>query len=151
MAELSPAKQLDTFIAKYTPAMGKLMRAALKRMRAYMPNADQMVYDNYNALVVGFGPSQKASQAILSIALYADHASLCFLQGAGLDDPKKLLLGAGNVARHIKFTDDTLFDNRDVKRLMDQALVSAEVSLDPNRKGEFVIKSISAKQRPRRP
>ncbi len=150
MLELSPAKQLDSFIAKYTPAMGKLMRISLKRMRAYMPNADQMVYDNYNALVVGFGPSQKASEAILSIALYADHASLCFLQGAGLDDPQKLLLGSGNVARHIKFNDEALFDNKDVKRLMDQALVSAKTPLDPTRKGEFVIKSISARQRPRR-
>jgi hypothetical protein len=147
----TPQQQLDGFIAKYTPAIARLTRAALKRMRARLPSATQLVYDNYNALVIGFGPNAKASQAIFSIAAYANHVSLCFLQGAGLDDPKKLLLGSGNVVRHIKFTDAATLDERDVIKLMDQALIFAKVPIDPKAKGVLIVRSISAKQRPRRP
>ncbi|HVZ98814.1 MAG TPA: hypothetical protein VG841_00715 [Caulobacterales bacterium] len=39
MPELSPQKQLDGFIEKYTPAMAKLTRAALKRMRGSRTSA----------------------------------------------------------------------------------------------------------------
>jgi hypothetical protein len=149
---MTPQQQLDGFIAKYTPAMARLTRAALRKMRSRLPSAHQLVYDNYNALVIGFGPSAKASESILSIAAYADHASLCFLQNApSLDDPKKLLQGAGNVVRHIKFKDASALDDEDVVALINQALIFAKAPIDPKAKGQLIIKSISKKQRPRRP
>jgi hypothetical protein len=46
----SPEKQLDDFIAKYSPEIGMLTRAALAKMRARLPGAIELVYDNYNAL-----------------------------------------------------------------------------------------------------
>jgi hypothetical protein len=46
-------------MAKYTPAMAKEGRAALTRLRRLVPGAVQMVYDNWNGLVVGFGPVPK--------------------------------------------------------------------------------------------
>ena len=147
---MTPKQQLDGLIDKYTPAIARLIRASLKTMRARLPTAHQMVYDNYNALVIGFGPSAKPSEAILSIAAYADHVSLCFLQGAGLEDPKKLLKGAGKLVRHIKFTDLATLDDPDVSALIDQALVCAKVHMPRTGKGDLVIRSISAKQRPRR-
>ena len=61
----------------------------------------QLVYDNYNALAIGFGPSERASEAIFSIVLYPRWVTLFFLQGAGLADPKRLLKGSGKVVRHI--------------------------------------------------
>jgi hypothetical protein len=39
-------------------------------MRKRYPAAIQLVYDNYNALAIGFGASEKASQAIFSIAIF---------------------------------------------------------------------------------
>jgi hypothetical protein len=33
-------------------------------MRGYLPGAIELVYDNYNALAIGFGPSEKSSDAI---------------------------------------------------------------------------------------
>ena len=66
----SPEIQLDAFLDKYTPAVAMLARACLAKMRARLPGAVQLVYDNYNALAIGFGPSERASEAIFSIALY---------------------------------------------------------------------------------
>ena len=46
--------QLDAFIDKYTPEVAALTRALLARMKARMPGAAILVYDNYNALAIGF-------------------------------------------------------------------------------------------------
>ena len=62
--------QLDGFLDKYTPEIVKLAKALLKKMRARLPGAIELVYDNYNALVIGYAPSERASEAILSLALY---------------------------------------------------------------------------------
>ena len=50
-------------------------------MRARLPGAIELVYDNYNFFVIGFGPNDKPSQAIFSIAAHARGVNLCFLQG----------------------------------------------------------------------
>jgi hypothetical protein len=152
MPDPSPQAQLNGFIDKFTPEVARQARAALKTMRARMPNADMLVYDNYQALAIGFGPSEKAGEAIFSIAVFPKWVTLCFLQGAALDDPNKRLKGAGNLVRHVRLLDLALLDDPDIIALMDQALVRAKTQLDPKRKqGKLVIKSISAKQRPRRP
>ena len=62
--------QLDGFIAKYSPEVAKLGRAAIARMRKLLPAAQVLVYDNYNALAVGFGPSERATDIVFSIAFY---------------------------------------------------------------------------------
>ena len=59
--------QLAAFIAKYTPAMAKEGRAALSRMRRLVPGAVQLVYDNWNGLVVGFGPTERPSEAVIRV------------------------------------------------------------------------------------
>ena len=129
-----------------------MAEAALTKMRARFPSAIQMVYDNYNFLVIGFGPTERASEAIFSIALHARGVSLCFLQAAPkLRDPKKLLKGSGKQARHIRLENAAILDRPAVKALMSQALKRAAVPLDSTSRGSLIIKSVSAKQRPRRP
>jgi hypothetical protein len=95
-------QQLDSFLAKYTPALASDARRALAKMRKLTPGALELVYDNYNGLVVGFSPNEKPSVAILSLLMLPDHVTLCFLQGKGLPDPQKLLQGSGNVVRHLR-------------------------------------------------
>ena len=85
----APEIQLDAFLDKYTPPVATLARACLAKMRARLPGAVQLVYDNYNALAIGFGPSERASEAIFSIALYPRWVTLFFLQGAALPDPRR--------------------------------------------------------------
>ena len=148
----TPAAQLAGFIAKYTPAMAKEGRAALTRMRKMVPGAVQLVYDNWNGLVVGFGPTERPSEAVVSIIILPDHVSLCFIQDApDLPDPKGLLQGSGNVVRHIKLASARDLDKPAIRALVKAAVSRSDIPFDRNARGKLVIRSISKKQRPRRP
>lgn len=145
-----PEQQLSSFISGYSPEIAALARAALAKMRARLPGAVQLVYDNYNALVIGFGPTERASDAIFSIALYPRWVNLFFLNGAGLHDPQKLLKGSGSRVRRILLDTPAVLDAPPVRALMAQALEGAK-PLNAARPARIVIKMVAAKQRPRRP
>jgi hypothetical protein len=143
--------QLDAFITKYSPDVAKLGRAAIARMRKLLPAALLLVYDNYNALAVGFAANERSSSAVFSIVLYPRWVSLFLLQGAGLPDPHKHLSGSGKVVRHVVLTQVAVLDDPQIRDLMQLALTRAGVSLQKGKAGAIVIKSISARQRTRRP
>jgi hypothetical protein len=119
-------------------------------MRRRFPGAVQLVYDNYNALAIGFGASERLSDTVFSIALFPRWVSLFFLNGVELEDPEKLLKGSGNQVRHIVLKDAADLNHAGIKALMAQALGKAEARF-PRTGGRIVIRSISARQRPRRP
>lgn len=145
----SSSQRLRAFIARYEPSVGAAARSALATLRKRLPGAVELVYDNYNALAIGFGPTERASDAIFSIAVYPRWVSLFFLQGATLSDPRKLLKGSGTRVRHIVLERGTL-EEPAVRELMAQALRKARKPLDGGARRRLVIKAVSAKQRPRR-
>src|SRR3989442_12109644 len=101
-ATVSPAKQLAGFIAKFEPEVAKLLRACRTEMRKLLPTAIELVYDNYNFFVIGYASTERASDAILSIAAASNGVGLAFIHGATLPDPQKLLLGTGKQNRFIR-------------------------------------------------
>ena len=147
----SPQVQIAGFIGKFTPEIAALITATRAKMQRRLPHAVEMVYDNYNFLVFGFGPTERASEAIFSIAAYARGVGLCFIHGAKLPDPDKRLRGAGNQVRNIKLPTAATLDEPAVQRLIASAIKHAPVPFDGAARRRLVIKSVSAKQRPRRP
>src|SRR3954467_2473926 len=101
----SPAKQIAGFLDEYSPEVRAIAKRARVTMRKRLPGAVEFVYDNYNALVFGFGQSDRPSEALFSIVLYPRYVSLCFLFGAHLDDPDGLLRGDGSRVRSIRLDD----------------------------------------------
>lgn len=147
-----PQKQVARFLAKYEPAIARQALAAFKKMRARLPGAAELVYDNYNALVSGFGPTERASEAIFSIAVFPRWVTLCFLlNGAKLSDPQKLLRGSGAQVRTMRLPSAAALDEPAVRALMQQALALSPKKIDATAQRRLIIKSVSAKQRPRRP
>jgi hypothetical protein len=147
----TPETQLASFITKYTPEIAALAEGILNRMRKLYPTAVEIVYDNYNALAIGFGPSDRASEVIFSITLYPKWVSLFFMQAKGLSDPYLLLRGSGSVARHVVLKSVHMLDDPELRALMDDASAKAKLPLNAEGKHRLVIKSVSKKQRPRRP
>jgi hypothetical protein len=148
---MTPARQLAGFIAKFDPEVARLIRAARRALRARWPTAIEIVYDNYNALAIGFGSTERASDVIVSLAAYARGVNLYFIYGAQLRDPRKLLRGAGTRGRFIPLESAKDIDRADVRALMDAARRLGKTPLPAAGRGRLVIKSISAKQRSRRP
>ncbi|HEX4810975.1 MAG TPA: hypothetical protein VH325_18700 [Bryobacteraceae bacterium] len=148
---IAPENQLASFLAKYTPEIAARAEAVLVKLRKQLPHALELVYDNYNALAVGFGPTEKPSEAIFSIAVFPKWVSLFFLQAKGLPDPKLLLKGSGNVAKHVVLEHESAIDDPAIQELMRQAIERAVVPFDRSAKHRLIIRSVSAKQRPRRP
>ena len=147
----SPEAQLEKFLAKYTPEIAGLAKAALGKMRKRLPGAAELVYDNYNALVIGFAPGARPSHAMFSIALYPRWVNLFFLHGKGLRDPEKLLRGSGNQVRSVVLESAGTLDDPAVEDLIAQALERAAVPFDFGGKRTLMIRAVSEKQRPRRP
>jgi hypothetical protein len=142
--------QLDSFIDGYAPEVAADARQALAFLTARLPTAFRLVYDNYNALVVGFASGEKASDAFLSIALYPKYVRLFFLRGVDLPDPHHLLEGGGAQVRSIKLKPVSRIQVPEVCELIDAAVANSW-PLPTAGEGPLIIKSISAKQRPRRP
>lgn len=113
----------------------------------------ELVYDEGDAVVVGFGfgPSERASEAVVSIAVYPRRVSLVFLDGARLPDPDRMLQGRGVKARHVVLERSELVDDPRVASLVARALERAAPPIDSGRERRMVIKSVSANRRPRRP
>lgn len=151
-AAQSPKTQLAKFISKYSPAVAAEGRAALAKVRRLVPGAVELVYDNYNWLVVGFCPSERASEAVLSVVFTPRWIILCFLQnGPALSDPDGLLRGSGKKVRSVRLGSARDLDKTALRSLIKEALACASVPIDRKGPSRLVIRSVSAKQRPRRP
>jgi hypothetical protein len=148
---MTAKQELDSFLAKYSQEIEKLTRAAFSWMRKKFPAAAVIVYDNYNALVIGFGTSGTTSDAVFSLAAYPRWINLFFLRGATLPDPKKILQGNGKQVRSITIRKMNDLTHASVIVLIDAEARRSGLTKITGPPGKIVIKSISAKQRPRKP
>src|SRR5256885_16241050 len=145
----APARQLAGFIGKFDPAMAKRIRAARPALRKRLPTAIELVYDNYNFFVIGYGPTERASDAIVSLACNSKGLGLCFIYGAKLSDPQGILLGSGNQTRFIRLESAATLRMPAVEALLRAAIARAKTPLPRTGRGGTIIKSVSARQRPR--
>lgn len=145
-----PEEQLRTFIDKFEPKHQAVIRAARKALRKTFPTATELAYDNYNFFVIGFGPTERPSDCIVSIAAAANGVGLCFIRGASLPDPAKVLLGSGKQTRFVRLPTAAVLRQPAVQRLLAMAADRSKTPLPASGRGRLIIRSVSPKQRPRR-
>ena len=143
------SKQVASFIAKFDPKIAKVIRQCRTELRQLLPTAIELVYDNYNFFVIGYAATERASDCLLSIAAAANGVILSFYRGASLPDPGKILLGAGKQNRFIRLPTAAPLRSPEVMKLIRAAVAQAKTPLPTTGGGYTIIKSISAKQRPR--
>ncbi|HKH90507.1 MAG TPA: hypothetical protein VKA54_01825 [Gemmatimonadaceae bacterium] len=150
MAAPSPAEQVRSFIAKFDPGVATLIRSSRAVMRRRLPTANELVYDNYNFFVIGYSASERASDCVVSLAAGSNGVSLSFFHGATLPDPDTMLLGSGTQNRFVRLESAATLTIPAVERLIRAALEQAATPMPTTGRGRTIVKSISAKQRPRR-
>jgi hypothetical protein len=149
-AAASPARQLAAFIAKFDPAHAKLIRECRAALRKRLPTANEIVYDNYNFFVIGYSATERPSDCMVSLAAAANGVGLAFYYGATLPDPLYLLQGSGKQNRFVRLPSAKVLRAPGVAALIDAAVAQADPPLPARGGGGTIIKSVSAKQRPRR-
>jgi hypothetical protein len=117
------------------------------------PEANELIYDNYNAVAFGWSPTEKPGHTFCSIAVgrTSKNVHFGFYRGAALNDPENKLLGEGNQYRYILVKDKKDFPAEYIRKLLKEAY-SNSISMVKDikllsAKGKTIIKSISAKKR----
>jgi len=144
------AAQIAAFIAKFDPVVASRIRSTRAALRKRLPAAVELVYDNYQFLVFAFSSTLRPSDCILSLAASSKGVALSFYYGATLPDPHGVLLGNGAQNRFIRLASARTLAERPVEALIRAAVTHARTPLPKTGRGATVIKSVSAKQRPRR-
>ena len=140
-----------SFLAKYEAGIAKQVQRARKHLAALFPRGFELVYDNYNALVFGFGPTERASDALVSIAAYPKWVTLFFLRGATLPDPHGVLQGTGSRVRSVRLEPMSVLYSAPVHKLLRRVSAQAQAAFALAPPLTTVVKSVSARQRPRKP
>jgi hypothetical protein len=149
-ADDDPEARLQQFIEKFEPDHQTLIRAIRRKLRKRFPTGTEMAYDNYNFFVIGYSPTERPSDAVVSMAAAANGVGLCFINGARLADPEKVLSGSGKQTRFIRLPSATVLDRPEVVALLAAAVADSKTAFPSRGRGKLVIRSVSAKQRPRR-
>jgi len=142
-----PSRELVALLARFDPSIRTLVREARTKLRRRLPTATELVYDNARALAIGFAASERPSDTIVSLAIYARGVNLYFIYGAALPDPHHLLLGSGNQGRFVRLESAEMLDRREIKDLLVAAIAESDTPLPKCGRGRFIIKSVSPKRR----
>ena len=120
------------------------------KLRDRLPGFSEVVYvyENQDALVIAYSPTENGYDGLCSLGLYPSGAKLFFAQGASLSksDPNKLLQGRATV-RHVVMNTVADFDRAEIEVLMAAALKLAKVRLDASAKGSVIIRAEAQKKR----
>lgn len=141
---------LTKFLEQFPPESRSIALALRAWVWDLYPQCNELIYDNYNFLAFGWGPTDRMSDIFCSIAVGTRGVIFGFMWGVKLDDPKGLLAGSGNQFRSLRVPDIKQFPKADVKALVKQA---HKLSIDRLKgrsqapSGKTIVKSISAKQR----
>lgn len=116
------------------------------------PTANEIIYDNYNALAFGWSLTDKLSHTFCSVAVGRTNYNVHFgfYWGSEISDPEKKLLGEGNQYRYFLVTDINKFPKTYIKKLIKEAYANSLAKVKDKkqfRNGETIVKSISAAKR----
>lgn len=101
----APPAELRRFLAAFAPEITTLFLAARRAVLAAAPDADELIYDAYNAVSAAYSYSGRLAEAFCHVAAYPRHVNLGFNRGAHLPDPAGILRGSGARIRHVRIAD----------------------------------------------
>ena len=141
---------LMTFLMPYPTSVANTALWLRNFIWDIYPESNELIYDNYNALAVGFSPTDKAGDVFCSFAVYSKYLNLGFNRGSELHDPQQLLSGDGSLYRYITLKNiDDLPQAYIISMMYDAYLNSVQRLKKQTKeiKGLTIVKSISTTKR----
>ena len=148
---MQPHPQLSTFLKPFKSDIQDLFFDLRSFILKTVPDCNELIWDNYNALAIAYSKSEKLKDAFCNLALYGKHVNFGFNRGAELSDSAIKLEGQGKLIRHLKVHDFEKFPVGEVAPIVMEALgISEERNAQLRNKsteGKCIIMSVSEKKR----
>jgi len=143
--------ELRKFLAVFEPKIQKTALWLRDFAWDLYPNANELIYDNYNAVAFGWSPTDRVGHVFCSVAAMrrSNNIHFGFYWGSELSDPKKMLLGEGNQYRYILVTDKKEFPKAYITKLVKEAYANSLAKVKDKKQlmqGATIVKSVSAKK-----
>src|SRR5581483_9705077 len=107
---------------------------------------NELIYDNYNAVAIGWSPTDRVGHIFCSIAVQSNYVHFGFYWGNEISDPEKILMGNGKQYRYIIVKNKTDFPKTYIKKLVKEAYANSLAKVKDKAqimKGETIVKSVS--------
>ena len=137
----TPEAQVQSFLDRFDPKHQKFIQSIRTAVRKRFPTANELAYDYSSFFVIGYSPTDRGIDAVVSIAARADGVDLYFSHGPQLPDPKKLLQGSAKQVRFVRLESARQVAHPDVEAFTKAAIDLASVPLASKGKGELIIKT----------
>ena len=153
------SKEQTKDLAKFLKPFNEEIREIVFWLREFVwdlyPKANELIYDNYNAVAFGWSPTDKVGHTFCSIAVgrTSNNIHFGFYWGSEIADPEKKLLGQGNQYRYILVKDKKDFPKTYIKKLLKEAYANSLAKVKDKRQlfeGMTITKSVSEKKRERK-
>jgi len=143
--------ELKGFLSSYDPAIVRSLRSTRALVLRAAPQANELIYDAYNAVSVAYSFSGRLREAFCHVAAYESHVNLGFNRGSELPDPDGLLQGSGARIRHVRIRSDTDLRTPALLALVDSAAAQGRSLVDSlPEKPAAIVQATSGKKRRQR-
>jgi len=145
-------KELLKFLSAFDDEERKLALWLREFVWDLYPNTNELIYDNYNALAIGWSPTDRVGHTFCSIAIgrTSKNVHFGFYWGNEISDPKKILIGNGKQYRYILVKNKKGFPKTYIKKLIKDAYMNSLAKVKDKKqiiKGATITKSISPVKR----
>jgi Domain of unknown function (DU1801) len=143
-------KDLRQFIRPYPAAVRDIALWLREWIWELYPDANELIYDNYNAVAFGLSVTDKLGQTFCTVALMSGYCHFGFYWGSEIADPEKRLLGKGNQYRYLIVKEKRDLPKTYVKKLLREAYANSLAKVKSGSTyptGQTIVKSISPKKR----
>lgn len=145
-------KDLIKFIKPYPAEVQELTMWLREFIWDLYPNANELIYDNYNAVAFGWSLTARLSHTFCSVAVMAQYVHLGFYWGSEISDPEKKLLGNGKQYRYIIIKQKSDLPKIYIKKLLKEAYANSLAKVKNTSeivKGTTTVRcSLAVKKRP---
>ncbi|MEL6672854.1 MAG: DUF1801 domain-containing protein [Bacteroidota bacterium] len=148
---MNPHPQFASFLAAYSPEIQQLTLELRAFITDTIPEANELIWDNYNALATAYSKSEKLTDAFCHLSVYGKYVNIGFNRGVELTRPVVKLEGTGKLIRHVRVTDIKDFPREEIREMIYEAMGIADMRnpalAEKETPGISKVMSVSEKKR----
>ena len=150
------SKDQTTDLLKFLKPFEKDIKDLVLWLREFVwdlyPTANELIYDNYNALAFGWSPTDRVGHTFCNIAIGRTSKKIHFgfYWGSKIADPENRLIGNGNQYRYLLVKSKKDFPKTYIKKLLKEAYINSVLKVKDQSqilKGQTITKSVSTVKR----